>query len=61
MKFNGNFTNFNNFVYIFKFPGHLTFQCRNYLPMDPNRKPIHANNEDTEEESEEEEFMSPVS
>jgi hypothetical protein len=47
------------FVFIFlQFPGHLAFQCRNYLVTDANRKPIIAGEESSS--SSEEEFMTPV-
>jgi hypothetical protein len=46
------------FVYLFQFPGHLAFQCRNYLVTDANRKPIIAGEESSS--SSEEEFMTPV-
>lgn len=42
----------------FQFPGHLTFQCRNYLVNDASRKPIIAGEESSS--SEEEEFISPL-
>lgn len=46
-------------LHLHQFPGHLAFQCRNYLVLDPNRRPILADNVETSS-SEEEEFQSPV-
>lgn len=44
-------------LHFFQYPGHLAFQCRNYL-ADANRKPIIAGEESSS--SSEEDFMTPV-